>query len=62
MGPVATIAYQTRYGEQARQNRLKPDQNSDQSPDQSSDANKPREDLSASLVNSCVAYAVEDTN
>lgn len=62
MGPVATIAYQTRYGEQARHNRLKPDQNSDQSPDQSSDANKPREDLSASLVNSCVAYAVEDTN
>ena len=50
MGPVATIAYQTRYGEEARQRRESGQQLSD---DDNQRAN-------AALRNSCVGYA-DDT-
>ena len=46
LGPVATIAYQTLYGEEARQNRQRgPMTNQDKQPSR------------AQLVNSCVGYA-----
>ena len=50
MGPVATIAYQTRYGEEARQRR--------ESGQQLSDEDNQR--ANAALRNSCVGYA-DDT-
>jgi len=53
MGPVATIAYQTRYGEQARQERL----GETTSDDKSSQTGEKR---FSSLANSCVAYAIDE--
>jgi hypothetical protein len=53
MGPVATIAYQTRYGEDSRQARLSGNDNAKNS--------QSRDQRSNALANSCVAYAVDDT-
>ena len=53
MGPVATIAYQTRYGEESRQARLSGNDNAKNS--------QSRDQRSNALANSCVAYAVDDT-
>lgn len=55
MGPVATIAYQTYYGEMGRRNRG-PQANS------GSETNSPASSAGANntLVNSCVAYATDD--
>ena len=51
LGPVATIAYQTLYGEEARQNRrLGPMTDQDKRSDRSE------------LVNSCVGYADDHAN
>ncbi len=59
MGPVATIAYQTRYGEESRRARqLGNDSKSGN--DNPEDANS-RSQRSSALANSCVAYAVEDS-
>lgn len=55
MGPVATIAYQTRYGEMARRTRT-PDNNS-ASQNKSTTANTRANNA---LVNSCVGYAIDD--
>jgi len=52
MGPVATIAYQTRYGEAARRARQG-------GPRQVSSAHEERD---MSLANSCVAYAVDESD
>ena len=49
MGPVATIAYQTRYGEEARQRREK-----------GPTSDKETQRANAALRNSCVGYA-DDT-
>ncbi len=51
MGPVATIAYQTRYGEESRQAR--------QSNNDNAKAVNSRDQRSKVLANSCVAYATE---
>ena len=53
MGPVATIAYQTRYGEQARQERLAETTSDDKS-------SQTGEKRFSSLANSCVAYAIDE--
>lgn len=45
MGPIATIAYQTRFGESARQNR--------------DDGDNRDQDDNAALANSCVGYATD---
>ena len=51
MGTVATTAYQTRYGEVARQERLAGNHNTKDS--------RSRYQRSNALTNSCIAYAVE---
>jgi hypothetical protein len=53
LGPVATIAYQTRFGEAARQRRIMRDNGA---PDDGSGTDDMREDA---LANSCVAYATD---
>ena len=59
MGPVATIAYQTRYGEESRQARQRGN-DSKSGNNNPEDANS-RSQRSNALANSCVAYAVEDS-
>ena len=59
MGPVATIAYQTRYGEESRQRRrLK--KNGKPGTDNAKDAIS-RHSRTQALANSCVGYAVDKT-
>ncbi len=59
MGPVATIAYQTRYGEESRRARQLGNY-SKSGNDNPEDANS-RSQRSNVLANSCVAYAVEES-
>ena len=59
MGPVATIAYQTRYGEETRQTRLlREDSISSNNKEKYAD---PRHQRSHALANSCIAYVVDET-
>ena len=59
MGPVATIAYQTRYGEETRQTRLlRADSASSNDKKKYAD---PRHQRSHALANSCIAYVVDET-
>ena len=53
MGPVATIAYQTLYGEDSRQARQSGNDNTKHTNSQNERSN--------ALANSCVAYAVDGT-
>ena len=59
MGPVATIAYQTRYGEDSRKAR-QPGSDSKSENDNAKDSDL-RNQRSTALANSCVAYAVEES-
>lgn len=53
MGPVATIAYQTRFGEEARRNR-------DDATDNSAKTGDADSQTIGGLANSCVGYAIDE--
>ncbi len=61
MGSVGTIAYQTRFGEQARARRSRlGDKDAATSRKQDAAANAAKSAATSFLANSCVAYATED--